>query len=405
VGILDVVWTAVFELVESHFKQNLEDSVLADASCWDNLRNSEHIQRPTKIPIPQSNSPAARAMRIAAVLALVSRTLHKYIFRPLYIIDGDEELTAMLREAEKDNAVREMHTRATLLAMLPTRQHDSAKRRVHHVVREVSWVVQHLLSALAYEAFCTRLGQVCALACTQWRRIQEARMKIEPYFGPPYDEFDWQKLPLAEFDEGWPATNGAATPPESSDTAVEEPEAAEPVQDAEAPEKDPDAAGSAPDDAADVAVDELSEPGAETEGESELEPDEILLVVWPSMCVVEGGEFASITQGIVVSKDQARRALDEVRALQGPRPNIKKARTSTCLSLVRHGGDVGPALPPPFPHRWGSRRMGNPAPTERRLTGLETVSIPSHSRNGSPVPAKAFLAPADASGGDGSGAG
>ena len=289
-------------------------------------------------------------MRIASVLSVLSRALHRHIFRPVYLVDGDAELAQLLRDAESDNPTQEMDARATLLALLPERQKASAKKRVQTVVREVSWVVQHLLGALPYDTFCQGLAQTCALACTQWRRIQEAKMKIEPYFGPPYDDFDvsvigaaavttttttkfaslanptnhdfqWQMLPLAEFDAH---VNGAQTPP-GSDTAVED----------DSPSMQPSPAAGL--EAGDGGV----ESGADTETEgSELEPENILLVVWPSMCVAEGGELASITQGLVISKDQARPAYNEVRALLGPRQSGKRGRTMSIPSYSVSGSPV-----------------------------------------------------------------
>ncbi|OIW32320.1 hypothetical protein CONLIGDRAFT_553046, partial [Coniochaeta ligniaria NRRL 30616] len=314
VQILDTIWTSIASLVETQFRQDLDHSVLTDESCWANLRQSEYLKHARQIPLPQSNSPAAKQMRVAAVLAVLSRALHRYIFQPVYLTEigaGDEGIVNMLRAIACDNATREEHTRATLLAMLPDKQKAAAAKRVATVVREVSWSVQHLLSALQYEEFCTGLEMACKLACVQWMRIQMAQMKIEPYFGPPHYDFDWQILPLPAFegtDEGvhlhGDDQEGAAVVDDIDDVVVEigRPEDQTSFRSSPRPMNDYD-------------------------GDSEVGPDEIMLVVWPSMCALENGELESITQGLVISKDQVRAALDEVRGRGRQRPMTKRART------------------------------------------------------------------------------
>lgn len=394
-------------LVESQFSQDLDESVLADDSCWHNLRSSEHLKGPQPFPLPRSNSPAAKQMRIAAVLAVLSRTLHKHLFRPTYLLDheADAPLTQLLRELEDANPAQEIHARSTLLAVLPQRQQSSAKKRVQSVVREVSWLVQHLLSALQYDTFCTGLEAICARACTQWMRIQEAQMKIEPYFGPPYTDFDWQVLPLPAFggdgsyhschrrndseeisasptevctdagddvdandgdagEAGEEAEGGAEVVPEE-DMPAEEGDGedykpgGEDQGDADAEhggERDASGAEAGDDDkAAEAEYVAISKPrsddeeithenaGSNSEEEdSEVDPSDILLVVWPSLCAVEGGALASITQGLVITKDQARAAFEEVRPRQGSRSHAKKARTMSMPGHSRRGSIGSP---------------------------------------------------------------
>jgi len=103
------------DLAETTFSQDLEEKVLADSSCWSNLRGSEYLKHAVQIPLPQSNSQAAKQMRIAAVIAVLSRSLHRHVFRPLYIFAEDADLTDVLRELECANPAQEMHARSTLL--------------------------------------------------------------------------------------------------------------------------------------------------------------------------------------------------------------------------------------------------------------------------------------------------
>ncbi|KAK0742116.1 hypothetical protein B0T21DRAFT_360640 [Apiosordaria backusii] len=342
VSVLDKIWTTIVTLVETSFRHDIDDSILSDASCWTNLRTSPYLKMATQlqIPLPQSNTPAAKGMRISAVLAILSRALHRHVFRPNYLLeDDDETLVKFLRALEDDDPAREAHFRATMLSMMPERQLEQAARRVKTVVREVSWLVQHLLTALQFEAFCTGLEAACRLACEQWMRIQVANMKIEPYFGPPYDDFDWQVLDLPEFAEAIENEKAVLTDEEIPTSIDERLESA--LAEASNVPIPPSirtvsAAGTLPGDKLENGNSggddnrSLHSVHEQDEFEGEVDPDEILLVVWPSMCCVENGELMSITQGLVISKEQARPALDESRPPRPKliaRPGSRRART------------------------------------------------------------------------------
>ncbi|KAK0719392.1 hypothetical protein B0H67DRAFT_642752 [Lasiosphaeris hirsuta] len=362
VTVLDKIWTNIVTLVEGTFRPDIDDQILADPSCWSNLRNSPYLKHATQlqIPLPQSNTPAAKGMRISAVLAVLSRALHRHLFRPVYLLDDeDENLVKFLRILEDEDPSREAHMRATLLSMMPERQMELGARRVKTVVREVSWLVQHLLSALQFEAFCSGLEQACRLACEQWMRIQMATMKIEPYFGPPYDDFDWQVLELPEFTEaamrdednmtmtdtmtmtaGPTSANGDDTMGDGPLETVEAdmPSGGSVSGDADA-FHDTASQGHGTLDGHDNGLHGSHMDGSDEGAEDEIEPEEILLVVWPSMCSVEDGGFVSITQGLVISKEQARPALEEVRTRSRlvPRPGSRRARTMSMPAHSRNG--------------------------------------------------------------------
>ncbi|KAK4118866.1 hypothetical protein N657DRAFT_675271 [Parathielavia appendiculata] len=354
VTVLDKIWTTIVTLVESTFRPDIDESILSDPSCWTNLRNSPYLKHATQlaVPLPQSNTPAAKGMRISAVLAVLSRALHRHLFRPVYLLDDDDEnLVRFLRALEDEDPTREAHLRATLLAMMPNRQAEQGARRVKTVVREVSWLVQHLLGALQFEAFCVGLEAACRLACDQWMRIQLAHMKIEPYFGPPYDDFDWQVLELPEFaeaaerDRGMPHTTTDNPDEAIADDRLESVEAAE-VPSSSSRNVAPGAvADGADNNSSGVFHDAASHKTDDEMVEGEIDPDEILLVVWPSMCAVESGELMSITQGLVISKEQARPALEEQRSRSRliPRPGSRRARTMSMPGQSRGSSPRGKA--------------------------------------------------------------
>jgi hypothetical protein len=332
-------------LVEGTFRPDIDEQILSDPSCWTNLRNSPYLKHATQlqIPLPQSNTPAAKGMRISAVLAVLSRAMHKHLFRPVYLLDDDDEnLVKFLRALEDEDPTREAHMRATLMSMMPERQVEQGARRVKMVVREVSWLVQHLLGALQFEAFCSGLEAACKLACEQWMRIQLAQMKIEPYFGPPYDDFDWQVLELPEFAEAAERDAGMPHTTDNPDEAIAD-DRLETVEATEAPSGSVAGAAETADNSSSAFHDAASHNPDEEMLEGEIDPDEILLVVWPSMCAVENGELMSITQGLVISKEQARPALEEQRSRSRliPRPGSRRARTMSMPGQSRGSSPRG----------------------------------------------------------------
>ncbi|KAK7746254.1 hypothetical protein SLS53_002213 [Cytospora paraplurivora] len=370
VEILDTIWVSILDLAERHFSADLDDSVLRDASCWTNLRSSEYLKHAVRIPLPPSNSTAAKQMRIAAVLAVLSRALTKHIFRPSYLVDNDAELSRVLKDLEAVNPAQELHARSTLLAVLPERERRSAARRVKTVVREVSYLVQHLLSALQYEAFCTALEESCELARRQWRRIQHASMKIEPYFGPPYDDFDWQVLLLPENFGPGGGGGGRVSPSGGGDRISSGStlglDAGSSTIGGGARLQDPGAGG---DDASTIAE----------SIRSVVDPADIMLVLWPSMCAVENGELVSITQGLVMAKEQASAAFDEEgRRRPWLKDHKKRARS---MSQSRKGSGSGSAA-------GGSPRSAKPpflAHPHARTEGDAGGGGRAASRNGSAV--------------------
>lgn len=255
---------------------------------------------------------------------------------------GDDSLVRILRAIAVDNAAREEHTRATLLAMLPEKQKSAAAKRVATVIREVSYAVQHLLNALQYETFCHGLEQACKLACVHWMRIKLAQMKIEPYFSPPFDDYDWQVLPLPSFETGQQDDSDGQNAGDAVDcTDYMAGNTCHPV----------DNVSSTFHTDCDRVVDQEdvrsscsnSRHVAAHDREFGVGPDETMLIVWPTMCVVDNGELKSMTQGLVISQEQVRAAIDEVRGRGRQRPGAKQARR-----LSMPGRDISVHAAKPF---------------------------------------------------------
>lgn len=369
--------------------------MLRDASCWANLRSADHLRhQAVRLPLPRSNTPAAKQMRIAAVLAALSRSLARHVFRPTWAVEGvasssgaggsgdnaDAALGALLRGLEAASPDHERHLRGALLAAAAAVHHPAARggeakkeegegeeeeeggqarvphggpwrRRAAAVVREVTFLVQHLLSALQYGAFREGLEACVALACGRWAEVQGAAMKVEPYFGPPYDDFDWQVLTLPEgFRDGEGPLGGGRGGGSTlgldagsgtiggSPRGLPPPAAAAPDAAVPAPSRPPPSPP-APHDNEDDASSTIAE-----SARSVVDPADIMLVLWPTMCAVEGGELVSITQGLVMAKEQATAAFEE-EGRRRRRPAGANGKRARSMSQSRSG-----AAPAGKPH-------------------------------------------------------
>ncbi|CZR66098.1 uncharacterized protein PAC_15999 [Phialocephala subalpina] len=195
---LDEVWEASCRVVASLFKEDLAEERLKDESAWKDFRESRYLER--AIPLPQSNSLAAKQMRIVALLAILARSITQHVFKPTYILgDKDErdEIRSLLVRLADINSKKESFCRALLLSIFPEDQATNGTKAMERVVREVSKCVRNLVSDAQYESFRSSVDNIVHKASGAWRLVQSTRDKFEPYFDlKHYVDFEWQPLNL-----------------------------------------------------------------------------------------------------------------------------------------------------------------------------------------------------------------
>ena len=121
---------------------------------------SEVLKNEEPIPIPQSNSNEAKTMRVAAILATLSRLINRDIFQPTFLLDSNSGLRELLREQAMENSRREAQCRALLLAMFPDEQIDEASERKQEVACKLMSVVDGLVPREKLELFRSDLDRV-----------------------------------------------------------------------------------------------------------------------------------------------------------------------------------------------------------------------------------------------------
>lgn len=151
-----------------------------------------------KIPLPRSNSLAAKQMRIAALLAILSRSITQHIFQPTYLLEDKvdrDEIQTLLVHLAISNSKQESFCRALLLSIFPEDQAKNATKAVERVVREIAWCIRDLVLDAEFEKFRSDVEVVVKKALEAWQMVQNTREKFEPYYElNHYVDFEWQTL-------------------------------------------------------------------------------------------------------------------------------------------------------------------------------------------------------------------
>ncbi|RBR08882.1 uncharacterized protein FIESC28_10062 [Fusarium coffeatum] len=188
---LDSILNNCLGFVESFIGVALDDTCLTDTTIWGRVRNHASIQR--TIPLPASNSPAAKQMRVAAGLRIYSIALADNVFRSTYLTQNND-LDDVLRDLETEDPLHEAFARAVLLKIQPTRQARTREVRVKMVVDQVSDALADLVPISQRQAFEARLRQVSAEACNAWSVVQQLLEPVRPVFSSHMFE-DWVAFP------------------------------------------------------------------------------------------------------------------------------------------------------------------------------------------------------------------
>jgi hypothetical protein len=148
--------------------------------AWEALRKPELFQH--RVPLPPTNSPEAKKMRIAVVSKILARSIDEYVFHPTYLFgDGKEVRHTLIRQAIS-NSEHESLFRGVLLAILPEESEAAADMRVRKVVEEVLEYVQDLLPEDRIEEFTSSLEKLVRDACEVWEETRMTRRHFEPHF-------------------------------------------------------------------------------------------------------------------------------------------------------------------------------------------------------------------------------
>lgn len=172
------------KLAEDYFAVGLSPEITSNSVPWTKIK--KHPAVIGNIPLPLSDTPTAKQMRIAAFLAILAHEMRTHIFQPIYLLrdnTGLHKIMDDLNEAE-DNE-REAHLRSVILRLsecYPKTADAIATAHVKATMNSVSDSVLGLIPKESQDNFKASLHSLCTESCEHWRFIQRLDGKIDPDF-------------------------------------------------------------------------------------------------------------------------------------------------------------------------------------------------------------------------------
>ncbi|KAK3045799.1 hypothetical protein LTR09_012659 [Extremus antarcticus] len=198
---LDDVWLAVSAL---------------NQVVWSGLKQSRYDE--LALPIPQSNTNAAKQMRCVAIMANIARAIDTYILQPTDFLPSNGGLRGLLVRQAQDEIRKEAAFRAMIQALLPTQQDTAATSRIAEACDNVMHDIGGLLPREAVATFKGELTDIVENTHDIWRQVRQSKDAVEPSFVlTHYSDWYWHQLQF----EGDKAIGLDSAP--STNTGMDEP--------------------------------------------------------------------------------------------------------------------------------------------------------------------------------------
>ncbi|KAK1991920.1 hypothetical protein LX36DRAFT_324158 [Colletotrichum falcatum] len=313
---LGAIFKESFSLARSYFGADFANDVLSDSSRWKEIRGHPVVVR--AIPVPSTNSPAAKRMRVAASLAILAAALREHVFQPTYLL-GDNELARLMNDLSDEDFEREAHLRSVLLRLCPSMHDVHALERAQKARNDLLSCVGPLLPESRRDGFASALDRICRDAGRCWEGVQRLADRVDPEMSfeafPEKDAWKLMTFPGMEGPQQQPPskTQGSASSggKKNGVKAKAEAEAA--------------AASSKP-----------SNPEA---------VEDVVAGVWPAFVLTDENEGQeTLHEGLVLRGSQVEEAKAEESS--GFRTGARRAmRTSSRRHSVQIGGDAAAKKP------------------------------------------------------------
>ncbi|KAE8376927.1 hypothetical protein BDV26DRAFT_305182 [Aspergillus bertholletiae] len=187
------LWDFARDEIYSILKNDLPKESLQYLSARNQLPIRDFAEA-QHVPLPCSNTVAAKQMRLAIILAILAQEIDMHIFQPIYIAPVtktyDSFRTVLTNEAIT-NSEKESFCRSILLSMDVNTQRSICLEGMQTVVANVSKYLDELLPEDQRCAFHNTLTNVVQKAADIWKPIQRTKRRYETDFGPPTDDEDW----------------------------------------------------------------------------------------------------------------------------------------------------------------------------------------------------------------------
>ena len=182
-----------YRLVAHFFGQlELSDHVFSTVS-WHNLAELDCLEG---IPLPPTNSDAAKRMRVAAVLRLLAEAASSHICQPIHIPRTGNSVADLLDTIELLDPERANHVRSVLLGIDSGRQEEYSKKRATAASKDVFDSVSFMVDDR--KAFGRSLLAWFDRFCNTWRSFQQFDVRYQALFESQNEDLvpeEWEVLP------------------------------------------------------------------------------------------------------------------------------------------------------------------------------------------------------------------
>lgn len=147
------------------------------------------------VPLPPTNSAAARRMRFFALLAILADNLVRNVFNTTYHLGSAEEIDRLLLEMADSNQYKSTLFRRLLNSASTEDEDQLINFRVTKVVNEVTGYFEPLLSVSQSEKMKTDIAEMLKLAASLWKSLQrrQSYFAVEPQ-SPSQTQTPWRSL-------------------------------------------------------------------------------------------------------------------------------------------------------------------------------------------------------------------
>ncbi|OJJ36064.1 hypothetical protein ASPWEDRAFT_69291 [Aspergillus wentii DTO 134E9] len=189
------LWDFAKDELSSHFSVDLpQDSLQQTNASWNRLRKCD-LALEHHIPLPCSNTQAAKRMRLAMVLALLAREIDRNIFQPTEMVSGNSQIRKCLVDLATVDGEKESFYRAISHSIDPPAQMGMREANVSNAVNSVAAYMDGLFTDELRTKFRQSLEKIVRQAVQVWQPIQRGRRKYESDFERPLTEEDeWYPL-------------------------------------------------------------------------------------------------------------------------------------------------------------------------------------------------------------------
>lgn len=182
-----------YKLVAHFFGQLALSDYAFSTVSWHRLTELECLEG---IPLPPTNSDAAKRMRVAAVLRLLAEAASSHICQPIHIPHRDTIVADLLDTIDHLDPQRAIHIRSVLLNIEPGKQEEFGKKRATTACKDVYDCVSFMLDDR--EAFGRALLEWFDKVRNTWRSFQQLDVRYQALFESKNEDLisdEWEPLP------------------------------------------------------------------------------------------------------------------------------------------------------------------------------------------------------------------